>query len=100
MPGHHPLSLHDRKTSENLLLREGGVKAHDIVSAAEPLIAYEHAYPERRVLLDLWLVTEFTGMPQPLDAPALRWVHIDELESAGLLEADRPMIPALRNVRT
>lgn len=65
------------------------------VRAAEPLIAYEHTYPERRVLLDLWLVTEFTGDPQPLDAPALRWVHIEELESVGLLEADRPMIPAL-----
>jgi 8-oxo-dGTP diphosphatase len=77
------------------LREELGIEVH----AAEPLIGYEHRYPERRILLDLWLVTRFTGEPQPLDAPALRWVRVDELEAAGLLAADRPMIPALRAVR-
>jgi 8-oxo-dGTP diphosphatase len=66
------------------------------VQAAEPLIAYQHEYPERRVLLDLWLVTRYTGEPQALDAPALRWVALDALDHVGLLEADRPMIAALR----
>lgn len=66
------------------------------VLSATPLISYEHAYAERAVLLDLWLVHEFTGTPQSLDAQALRWVNIDELESVGLLEADRPMIGALK----
>ncbi len=68
----------------------------DVVSA-EPLLAYEHAYADRRVLLDLWLVTSFSGQPQALDASALRWVTLDELGRAGLLEADAPMIPALIN---
>ena len=77
------------------LREELGVEIH----GAQPLIAYEHAYPERRVLLDLWLVTGFSGEPQSLDAQALRWVAIDELETVGLLDADRPMIPALRAVR-
>lgn len=63
---------------------------------ATPLISYEHRYPERTVLLDLWLVHEFTGEPQSLDAQALRWVTLEELDSVGLLEADRPMIGALK----
>jgi len=58
-----------------------------------------HAYTDRRVLLDLWLVTAFRGEPQPLDAAALRWVELPALEVAGLLEADRPMIAALRAAR-
>jgi 8-oxo-dGTP diphosphatase len=63
---------------------------------AKPLIAYEHQYAERKVFLDLWLVHEFTGEARSLDAQALRWVTLEELDSVGLLEADRPMIGALR----
>lgn len=69
------------------------------VREAQPLIAYEHAYADRRVLLDLWLVLRFSGTPLSLEGQALRWVTLDQLESVGLLEADRPMIPALRAAR-
>jgi 8-oxo-dGTP diphosphatase len=66
------------------------------VLEAEPLISYEHEYPHRRVLLDLWLVTRFAGTPQSLESQPLQWVAIDQLESVGLLEADWPMIGALK----
>lgn len=75
------------------LREELGIEVHECA----PLIAYEHQYPERRVLLDLWAVTRYSGEPQPLDAPALQWAAIDDLERVGLLEADRPMIAALRD---
>jgi 8-oxo-dGTP diphosphatase len=64
--------------------------------SASPLVAYEYRYAERSVFLDLWLVYEFTGEPRSLDNQALRWVTLEELDSVGLLEADRPMIGALR----
>lgn len=66
---------------------------------ATPLISYEHAYGERRVLLDLWLVHEYSGEPRSLDQQALRWVALEELDAVGLLEADRPMIGALRSAQ-
>jgi 8-oxo-dGTP diphosphatase len=69
------------------------------VLEAQPLIAYEHAYADRRVLLDLWVVSRFTGTPKSLDNQALQWVTLDQLDTVGLLEADRPMIPALRSAR-
>ncbi len=69
------------------------------VLRAEPLISYEHRYAERTVLLDLWVVDAYEGEPQPLDAPALKWVSLADLETVGLLEADRPMIGALRALR-
>jgi 8-oxo-dGTP diphosphatase len=69
------------------------------VIEAEPLIAYEHGYSDRRVLLDLWLVTRFHGEPRSVEGQPLQWVTLDELETVGLLEADRPMIPALRAAR-
>ena len=74
------------------LREELGIEVH----GAEPLICYEYQYPERTVLLDLWRVTEYSGVPQSLDGQALQWVALDELDSVGLLEADRPMIVALR----
>jgi 8-oxo-dGTP diphosphatase len=86
-PGEEP-----RDTLVRELREELGIEVHD----ATPLIAYEHEYPHRRVLLDLWVVIRYSGEPQPLDAPALQWTAIDDLERVGLLPADLPMIPALR----
>jgi 8-oxo-dGTP diphosphatase len=89
-PGEAPLDGLKRELREEL-----GVEVHD----ANPLIAYEHAYADRSVLLDLWLVSRFVGQPASLDGQALQWVELDQLDKVGLLEADRPMIAALRAVR-
>jgi 8-oxo-dGTP diphosphatase len=67
---------------------------------AERVIAYEHRYVDRTVLLDLWRVFRFEGTPKPLEGQAINWVPLDALDSCGLLEADRPMIPALRKLFT
>jgi 8-oxo-dGTP diphosphatase len=90
-PGEEPRAGLVRELREEL-----GIEVHE----AAPLIAYEHQYPHRRVLLDLWVVTRYSGEPQPLDAPALQWAAIEDLERIGLLEADRPMIPALLRRRS
>ena len=73
------------------LIEEIGVE----ITAAEPLIAYEHRFADRVVFLDLWWIHEYSGTPQSLDSQALRWVRLEELDTVGLLEADRPMIAAL-----
>jgi 8-oxo-dGTP diphosphatase len=70
----------------------------EVIDAAQ-LIAYEHGYSDRRVLLDLWLVALYTGEARSVEGQPLQWVRLDELETVGLLEADRPMIPALREAR-
>jgi hypothetical protein len=52
------------------LREELGVEVH----AAERLIQYSHAYPERIVRLDMWTVTDWSGEPRGLDGQALKWV--------------------------
>jgi 8-oxo-dGTP diphosphatase len=74
------------------LLEELGVD----VMTAEPLISYEHAYPDRRVLLDLWRVTDYSGVPESREGQKLEWIPLNELGNVDLLEADRPMISALQ----
>ncbi|MFM7065817.1 MAG: NUDIX domain-containing protein [Gammaproteobacteria bacterium] len=73
------------------------------VTDARPLLKVRHEYPAgvagelpRRVLIDAWVVTAWRGMPAGLDGQALRWVTPEELETVDLLEADGPLVTALR----
>jgi len=68
------------------------------VVGAEPLICYDHQYPDRLITLDLWLVTKYNGVPKSLEGQTLAWVKVGDLERTGLLDADKPMIPALERV--
>jgi 8-oxo-dGTP diphosphatase len=74
------------------LHEELGIDVRD----AEPVIAYTHDYGDRQVFLDLWRITRFEGAPTSVEGQPLQWVRIDQLESVGLLEADMPMIAALK----
>jgi 8-oxo-dGTP diphosphatase len=76
------------------LREELGVEVH----SGEPLICYEHEFADRRVRLDLWLVTKFSGEPHSREGQPLKWVTLEELDRVGLLEADLPMIPVLRGI--
>jgi mutator protein MutT len=66
------------------------------VLRCRPLIRLRHAYPDRKVLLDVWLIDRFVGHPASLDGQSLRWCTRDQLLEADLLPADRPVITALR----
>jgi 8-oxo-dGTP diphosphatase len=87
--------LHSNEAPRVGLMRELREELGVEVLAAEPLIRYPHDYPDKTVWLDLWLVTSWRGEPHGLDGQALRWVEIEKLGDADLLEADRPMVDAL-----
>jgi 8-oxo-dGTP diphosphatase len=65
------------------------------ISAPRPLIQVTHTYPARDVLLDVWVVKNYSGEPEGLDGQALRWCTLDELERVELLPADGPIVKAL-----
>lgn len=66
------------------------------VECAEPLIKVRHAYPERRVLLDVWQVSAFSGQPMGLQGQSLRWVEPDALPGISFPAANRPITTAAR----
>ncbi|HUY83854.1 MAG TPA: 8-oxo-dGTP diphosphatase MutT, partial [Steroidobacteraceae bacterium] len=74
------------------LQEELGIMARN----AHPLIRVRHRYPERRVLLDVWVVTRYRGVPVGRDGQRLRWCRSSALPRAELLAADRPVVAALR----
>lgn len=61
-----------------------------------PLCRVSHDYGDRRVLLDVWTVSEWRGTPRGMENQPLRWVPVDELEPDDFPVANRPIIRCLR----
>ena len=66
------------------------------VTEHRPLIRIRHDYPDRRVLLDVHLVTAWQGEPRGLENQPLRWVAAAELNAYPMPAADRPIVCALQ----
>ncbi|HEV7358948.1 MAG TPA: NUDIX domain-containing protein [Steroidobacteraceae bacterium] len=66
------------------------------IATPRPLIRVRHSYDYGDVLIDMWVVRQYSGEPTGLDGQALRWCTQDELESVELLPADGPIVAALR----
>ena len=61
----------------------------------EPLISIEHAYPEKTVLLDVWIVKDFHGEAHDWKGQAVRWVALNMLDRFEFSEANPGIIEAL-----
>ncbi|MFW9605867.1 MAG: Nudix family hydrolase, partial [Pseudomonas sp.] len=66
------------------------------VTHAQPLIQVRHAYPDCRVLLDVYEVTGFTGDAHGAEGQPLAWVAARELLDYEFPEANRPIVAAAR----
>jgi 8-oxo-dGTP diphosphatase len=74
------------------LHEELGLAVHE----ARPWLQLHHDYPERRVHLDVWRVSRFSGVAQSHEGQTLAWLRPGELGSRELLPADAPIVKALR----
>ena len=61
----------------------------------EPLISIEHAYPEKTVLLDVWIVRDFHGEAHGREGQTVRWVTPNMLDQFEFPEANDGIIEAL-----
>jgi 8-oxo-dGTP diphosphatase len=86
-PGEDAAQALRRELDEEL-----GVRVLDF----RPLIQVFHDYGDRRVLLDVHLVTAYAGEPNPCEGQPLAWWHPDAMDPAVFPDADRPVITALR----
>jgi 8-oxo-dGTP diphosphatase len=86
-PGEEPLAALRRELAEEI-----GIE----VIRASRYMALEHDYPERSVALDFHLVAEWRGAVQALERQELAWAGAAELFDYDILEADAPVLEALR----
>ena len=84
--GEAPLAALDRELHEELGIR---------VLAAEPLVAVPQQYPHKRIVLDVWRVTRFSGKPVGREKQALAWSPPEKLRTYPMPPADRPVVAAL-----
>ena len=75
------------------LYEELGIK----VEAAVPFKLLDYRYVDRRVLLDVWRVTRFTGEPAARESQPLEWRAVTDLNPDEFPAANRPIISELRS---
>ncbi|WP_404419767.1 Nudix family hydrolase [Marinospirillum sp.] len=65
------------------------------ITQARPLIRINHAYPAKKILLDVWKVSCFEGEPWGREGQPVRWVKLQDLGDYQFPEANDPIITAL-----
>jgi 8-oxo-dGTP diphosphatase len=66
------------------------------LTQARPLIKVQHDYPDKQVLLDVWLVSAFTGEPRGVEGQPLAWVTPRQLPEYAFPAANAPIVQAAR----
>ena len=60
-----------------------------------PALRLEHAYPEFKITLHVFMVNAFSGEPAALDKQTLAWLLPSEATSLPFLAADVPIVEKL-----
>ncbi len=84
------------ETGREALARELFEELGIQVRAARPLIRLRHAYGDRIVVLDTYLVTGFAPDPQPRENQALAWVALAQVQAYHCLPTVAPILAPLR----
>jgi 8-oxo-dGTP diphosphatase len=63
-----------------------------------PFAFASHAYETFHLLMPLYVCRRWEGAPQPLEAPAIKWVRPCDLATYPMPPADLPLIPMLRDL--
>jgi 8-oxo-dGTP diphosphatase len=86
-PGEQPLDALKRELKEEL-----GIQ----VCSATPLIQIQHRYPSKTVLLDVWRVRSFKGVPAGCEGQPVSWVDPEQLHHYAFPAANLPVVTAIR----
>ena len=64
--------------------------------SSRPLIQVRHDYGDKKIFLDVYLVTHWQGEPVGKEGQPLTWVSLNEMEQYDMPLADEPIIKALK----
>ncbi|MBI3899191.1 MAG: Nudix family hydrolase [Gammaproteobacteria bacterium] len=88
--------LHAGETPYAALARELHEELGIDVEQAQPFVQVHHAYPELDVLLDIWQVQRYRGVPYGREDQEVRWSDIAQLVPSEFPNADRPVLRRLQ----
>ncbi|WP_444997644.1 8-oxo-dGTP diphosphatase MutT [Aliikangiella sp. IMCC44359] len=76
------------ETAHSALARELKEELNIEITEARDFTEVSFEYPEKKVQLNFFLVTEFKGEPIGLEGQPVKWVNIQELNQVKLPEAN------------
>ena len=77
------------------LIREFKEEFNIVVTKASPMMQITHDYPDKKVSLDIWTVTEFNGLPLGVEGQEIRWVSLNDLPNFKFPEANQAILAQL-----
>lgn len=84
------------ETVQQALRRELHEEVAIEVTESSAFMQLEYAYPEKTVLLDIYLVTGFDAEPEGREGQPLRWVDISELGTIEFPDANQPIVERIQ----
>ncbi len=66
------------------------------VVKAQPFKTIRYAYPDKNVLLDIWLVDAFTGDARGIEGQQIKWQPVNQLKQLQFPAANRGIVNALQ----
>jgi 8-oxo-dGTP diphosphatase len=87
-PGESPWQALQRELAEEI-----GI----MPTKAAPYLKVYHRYPERNILLDTWVVEEYSGELVSGEGQQLCWVDLSQVDQYRLPPADLPIIEAIKS---
>ena len=84
------------ETSREALVRELHEELGITVESAKHWFQHTHAYPDKTVCLEIWLVEKFSGEPHGKENQQLRWALIPEILKFPLLEGNWPIMDKIQ----
>ena len=91
--------LQDGETPEAAVIRE--LKEELGINVAQSCLAAfafaSHSYDNFHLLMPLFVCRRWRGTPQAQEGQTLAWVHANKLGDYAMPEADRPLVPLLRD---
>lgn len=69
------------------------------VQACTPLIQIRHEYSDKLVMLDVWSIEKFSGIPQGREGQAIEWRALSKLRAVDFPKANERIIRELNSLR-
>lgn len=66
------------------------------IHSATPMLKIPFHYPDKQVLLDVWRVTDFSGIAHGCEGQVVQWVARDTLRNYAFPAANRAIVTALQ----
>lgn len=90
--------IEKNETGRDALVRELHEELGISVLMAQPWFEHHHAYPDKNVYLEMWLVQDFAGEPQSQENQALRWATLTDILELQLLEGNLPILDRIKTL--